>query len=921
VTNPRWSRAALSVWGKTSSFDGDRSLRLVQHLTDSADVADSVWDWIPRRVQRTIDESLPEDARDGRRLLRWLAGVHDVGKASPPFASKVPNLVGPMWDAGLSWRSTADFGKAPHGLVGHLAVQRWLMSTYGAPPSAATTYAVVVGGHHGIPPTRSKLLWLEDNDHLVGNAAWVAVQDELLAGMADRCDVSHLLPTWTQHPLTAPAQALLTGAVIVSDWLASNTDFFPFETAGMPDRAAAAWADLGLPPPWSPPATPFTASDRLVTRFPGVGSMPRPIQELAVQAAETCAGPPLLIIESAMGSGKTEAALLAAEVLARRFECGGLFFGLPTMATSDAMFGRVLDWIETSPDGGVLSVHLAHGKAGLNDTYLGLRSSRAAGVHDESTTPRHAEAEVLAWLSGRKKGVLASMVVGTVDQLLFLALQARHAALRHLAFAGKVVVVDEVHAADDYMRMFLCRALEWLAEYGVPAVLLSATLPSAQRQELADAYRSGRGLPPLPLPDRDVYPLLTAVTADGATTFSPPIPSASASVSVSVSAVEDDLDSLTQLLDDWLVDGGCVAVIRNTVGRAQATYAFLAEKYGAETVTLHHSRFVATHRAARESVLREELGRDGARPPLRIVVGTQVLEQSLDIDFDAMVSDVAPIDLVLQRSGRLHRHPRSRPARLARPELVLTGVTGWSDGGPAFDSGTEAVYGRSRLLRAVGVLGLKPGTTIDIALPDRIRELVERGYADDAPVPGPWREAAREADDEYRSNLARARERASRFRIDDPWAKPDLVGWLEDASVEAEDGRSAGAGKVRDSEDGLEVILTQRIEGQVCHLDDGLNEHSGRPAVSMLDEPPHPALARSLAASTVRLPGLMTWRGSDFDRVVRDLERNDFESWRRSPWLQGQLTLVLDEEWRATVAEFAVRYDRDQGLLVMREDA
>lgn len=918
MTDPQWSSAALSVWGKTSSYDGDASLRLVQHLKDSADVAGFVWDWLPSRVRRTIEDGLPDQARDGRALLRWLAGTHDVGKASPPFASKVPSLIGPMRDAGLTWRSTADFNHAPHGLVGHAVIERWLTSTYGAPVAKAATYAVVAGGHHGVPPTATKLEWLLENEHLVGSAPWVRVQDELLTGMTAYCEVTDLLPAWAHHPLPAGAQAVLTGAVIVSDWLASNTDLFPFDTAGMSGRAAAAWADLGLPAPWTASPGAATVSERLACRFPGLGPEPRPVQVLAVQAASECAGPPLLIVESTMGSGKTEAALLAAEVLAERFDCGGLFFGLPTMATSDAMFGRILDWIETDRDSGGLSVHLAHGKASLNDRYTGLRQSRMSSVHDDSVRREHAEAEVLAWLSGRKKGVLASMVVGTIDQLLFLALQTKHVALRHLAFAGKVVVVDEVHAADDYMRMFLCRALEWLARYGVPVILLSATLPSGQRQELADAYRSGLGLPSQGLPAQDAYPLLTTVSAEGATTLAPP--SAPDSVAVTVTAIDDDLDSLGALLDGWLVDGGCVAVIRNTVKRAQETYAYLADRFG-EAVTLHHSRFVATHRAARERVLRDELGRDGDRPRLRIVVGTQVLEQSLDVDFDAMVTDLAPVDLILQRSGRLHRHDRVRPQCLTRPRLVVTGIVAWTDGLPTFDDGCEAVYRRSRLLRAAGVLGVRPGEAVHIQVPGDVRHLVETAYGTQPPVPDAWRESASEADDVYRRELDRAREKASHFRLDSPLTTTDLIGWLEDSSVEAEDSRSQSAGKVRDSEDGLEVILTQWIDGDLCHLADGVNEHSGRPAVPLLDEPPPAALARSLAASTVRLPGQMTRADADFDRVVRDLERNDFESWRRSPWLQGQLTLALDEDWRASIAGFAVHYDRDQGLLVEKEVA
>jgi len=916
VTHPQWSPAALSAWGKTSSYDGDKSLRLVQHLMDSADVAGFVWDWLPHRVQRTIAEALPDQARDGRALLRWLAGVHDVGKASPPFASKVPSLIGPMNDSGLTWRSTADFNLAPHGLVGHFIMERWLTRAHGASVADAATFAVIVGGHHGVPPAVSKLEWLLDNEHLAGNTAWVRVQDELLAGMAAYCGVADLLPAWAHHRLSAEAQAVLTGGVIISDWLASNTDLFPFETAGMEGRASAAWSDLGLPLPWTASPTASSVSERLMGRFPRLGCEPRPIQTLAVQAASECSGPSLLILESTMGSGKTEAALLAAEVLAERFDCGGLFFGLPTMATSDAMFGRVLDWIETLPGGGSLSVHLAHGRAGLNDRYAGLRQARAEGICDDTVRRDHAEAEALAWLSGRKKGVLATMVVGTIDQLLFLALQSKHVALRHLAFAGKVVVVDEVHAADDYMRMFLCRALEWLARYGVPVVLLSATLPSAQRQELADAYRAGLGLLPELLPAQDAYPLLTTVSASGAAALvPPPVPN---SATITVTTIDDDLESLGTLLDNWLIDGGCVAVIRDTVARAQETYAFLVGRFD-EAVTLLHSRFVATHRAVREGVLRDELGRDGPRPPLRIVVGTQVLEQSLDVDFDAMVTDVAPVDLVLQRAGRLHRHHRERPRQLAQPQLAVTGVMAWPEGIPNFDVGCEAVYGRSRLLRSIGSLGLSSDEPQHIELPAQIRQLVETAYASAPLVPETWLEAAVEADDAYRLELGRAREKASHFRIDSPTATADLIGWLEDSSVEAEDGRSRGAGKVRDSEDGLEVILTQRINGQVCHLADGVNRHSGRPAVPLLDEPPPIGLARSLAASTVRLPGLMTRADADFDRVVRDLERNDFESWRRSPWLQGQLTLILDEEWRASVAGFAVRYDSDQGLLVQKE--
>ena len=900
---------------------------LVQHLEDSAAVAGLVWDWLPAHTRRTIEAALPARARAGRTLLAWLAGSHDVAKCSAPFSSKVPALADRMRDLGLVPPvDVADFHKAPHGLVGQVVMTHWLEDRYGAQRPAATTYAVIIGGHHGVPPTVDKLEFVEDRPYLVGRGRWREVQWEILDGMAAVTGADRHLPVWAQHPLPPTVQAILTGAVIVSDWLASNTDLFPFDSSDGDDRAALAWDELGLPAPWQPNPPPRDVATHLSQRFQALsGATPRPVQCLAVEAARACATPPLLIIESGMGTGKTEAALLASEVLAHRFECGGIFVGLPTMATSDGMFERVLEWIESLDGSHATSTYLAHGKAGLNDRFQGLvRQSRAVAVYDEAAPARSGtvEARVLSWLTGRKKGVLANMVVGTIDQLLFMALQAKHAALRHLAFAGKVVVIDEVHAADDFMRMFLIRALEWLAAYGVPVVLLSATLPSAQRQELADAYRVGLGLAPELLPPATAYPLVTMVTAQGTTSQGPEDEPNTQAIELRV--LEDDLAALTRVLDEWLVDGGCVAVIRNTVTRAQETSAHLRERFG-DAVVLHHSRFIATHRAHREGVLREELGPASAnRPVRRIVVGTQVLEQSLDLDFDAMVTDLAPVDLVLQRIGRLHRHSRGigeseRPALLRTPQVLVTGITEWDAAGvPVPIPGSRAVYGLSRLYRAAGALNLSPDSASTIALPSDIRPLVEAGYGTEPPVPAPWRTEADAADVDYRRKLREARERADVFRMRGVWdLKGSLVGWLQDSSTEAEDARSPGSARVRDSEDGIEVVVTQRIDGQVVFIDDG-SRHA-RCVIPTSMGPPEPGLARALAATTVRLPMSMTSPRA-FAATVTALEANAYEGWQQSPWLAGQLTLHLDESWRTTVGDFQLHYDLEQGLTAVREE-
>ncbi|WP_436701137.1 CRISPR-associated helicase Cas3' [Nocardioides sp. BYT-33-1] len=925
-----YTAAAWSVWGKSADFDGSSWMPLVRHLEDSADVAALVWRWLPIHTREVIDAALPDGARDGCRLLQWLAGIHDIGKCSPPFAAKVPALGDRMREHGLVLpRDSTEFGKAPHGLVGYVVLERWLRERRGFGLRPARSQAVVVGGHHGVPPTGAQVSRLRERPHLVGEGRWVEVQDEILEATARRLELDDLLAAWAECVLPAPVQALLTGAVIVSDWLASNTELFPFgECAGQEARADRAWQELDLPAPWEASLPGDASVALLARRFPHLAAFtPRPVQSMALSAATSAEEPRLVIVEAAMGAGKTEAALLAAEVLAAKFGCGGVYVALPTMATSDAMFRRVLRWIARLDQTGATSTHLAHGKAGLNEDYRFLvEQQRMSPVYDDQVRPQEAEAQVRSWLSGRKKGVLANMVVGTIDQLLFTALQAKHLALRHLAFAGKVVIIDEAHAADDYMRTYLVRALEWLAAYRVPVILMSATLPHSQRQELADAYRRGCGAVPVAVPEDAPYPAVTTVDRNGlALVPSPDDAAPEAERTVEMVCLDDELDSLGSMLAGQLADGGCAAVIRNTVGRAQDTARFLRERFPDLDVVLIHSRFVATHRAEREASLRDALGPDPAQRPARqVVVGTQVLEQSLDLDFDLMVTDLAPVDLVLQRVGRLHRHRRGadetdRPALLRAPRLYLTGVQGWQESGvPAPAGGSRAVYPLSLLLRSAAVLGIGPDRPTTLTLPTDIRPLVERAYLfNEVPGPESWRPDVDEADQDHLRKIGEQRRKADDYRIREVEHTADLRGWLEYGdSSEAEDARSAGASRVRDSEDGLEVIVVQRrADGEIVCLEDG-SPYAGRLAVH-LQGPPPSDVARALAATTVRLPLQLT-NERQFDATLSALEAQAHAGWQESHWLAGQLALHLDDEWRAELAGFAITYNTELGLIVTR---
>lgn len=927
----RWSDNVMAIWGKTG--DDDSWLPLWRHLEDSAAVAGLVWDrWLPESVKAHIDGCLAGGSHDGRRLLMWLASIHDIGKATPAFAVKAPAMADRLHRRGFDLHvPLAETSKAPHGALGYVIVREWLQSRFPDLPRpvsrARVAMAVVVGAHHGVLPDERALQDLGHRRDYLGGPKWALAREEILDEMAARAGVMDRLPEWLAKPLPPTVQASIAAAVVVADWLASDETRFPYRDRAQ-DRPS--WETLRLPRPWTASAPPRDAAIHLAERFPALaGFSPTPIQEAAIEAAWSADRPPLIVLEAEMGSGKTEAGLAAAEVLAHRFGQGGVFVGLPTMATSDAMFTRVRDWIDQLPGNTTLSMFLAHGKAGLNDDYRGLDDDqRFVGIYDEEAgEPRQdrAVATVNAWTRGRRKGVLAPFVVGTIDQVLFGALRSRHLALRHLALSGKVVVIDEVHAADTYMREYLTAALTWLGAYGTPVVLMSATLPSQQRQQLIEAYATGAGryAGTWPRPPKQPTPVLSAAyprttVLDSTLREVPTQQRPSRPRAVEVVELGDDLDVLIGLLRTDLADGGCASVVRNTVARAQNTWAALRDALPDTEIVLVHSRFLAVDRARREADLRERLGRggsvaDGTRPRRLVVVGTQVLEQSLDIDVDLMVTDLAPVDLMLQRAGRLHRHARGvderdRPERLRQPRLVVTGAA-WDAVPVEPDRGSRRIYGDALLLRSAATLRTHGNR---VALPDDIPRLVEAAYDPSLPAPAGWESQWAKATTQAAEKDVTAKSRAETFRLCRPHEYEGLLarsGFFRKG--DPEDG-NGGRSQVRDSEDSLEVVVVRRVDGQVCPMPGtGLGPDTVLPTV----QPPEPRVARALAGCTVRLPAWSTAR--NLDAAIAALEDMSFEGWQQDcPWLAGQLTLVLDEHGRARVADLDLTYDADTGLMV-----
>lgn len=913
-------------------------MSLEQHLTDAGNVARALWDeWLPQSAKRAIAESVGSEELAKKLAVFFVAG-HDVGKASGSFQGMVPALAGRAYRAG--WPEM-DYGAESralkHATVGAVSLFHWLDGK-GVMPFEIETYVAVVAGHHGVFPSSAdfgectSLLKLDKDEWIKGRLQlWDDVAE--FAGLDDA--------DWLDMPeggLSETAQLVLTGFIVVCDWIASNEGLFPYPGTGggdSADRWNRALDDLDFPLPWSVDL-PEDMETLFGDRFDlPPGAAPRPMQLAAAEHAAGMTEPSLMLIEAPTGEGKTEAALAAAEVLAAKFGAGGVMIALPTQATSDAMFSRLLSWLSLAMGDGHRAVAaLCHGKAVFNDEYRGLmrrNGSAVRGIGGEQSAPGDVEAHW--WFRGRRQSVLANFTVGTIDQFLFAALKSRFVMLRHLGLVGKVVVLDEIHSADEYMSVYLDRALEWMGAHGVPVIALSATLSPARRAGLLAAYRNGRELAiGIPEPQRmgdggledaredGAFPLITSIST-GTPQLVHPRRSGRAST-VEIEFIGDELQERVDRVTKDVSGGGCVVVVCNTVGRAQEMYDGLRAElnWNPGEIRLLHSRFMAADRREREKELQKLVGKQGKRPDRLIVVATQVIEQSLDVDFDLMISDLAPMDLLIQRMGRLHRHDgRTRPAAMRTPRMLVAGITSENDGVPEFPKGSKAVYGEALLLRTVAALDAHRGDgALTVNSPGDVAALVRATYADAPIVPAGWEQDWAEAEEQREEQLAKKRRAAAMYAVARPHPKAreaSLLGWNDINTGE----EVHGVAQVRDIDDSLEVILVREENGRLLampHLPRRANEYVD--LAGGIDDD----LALQVARCTVGIPG---WQLRDenrrdvFDDLIRHLEGRHIPCWENSRWLKGQLVMPLDERGEFRFRGIVFRYDDELGMTVTRQ--
>jgi CRISPR-associated endonuclease/helicase Cas3 len=860
------------------SNDVGQWLSLRNHLEDTVGVMRRLcMKWVPVSVVNAAqldEESFAE-------LAVFCAAVHDIGKASMAFLTKrmnvqfvLPEAASRLEADGIIFHSCPDAEKTPHNFAS--------AAICGTRFGVSWSICEVLASHHGRPrgtdvDFRRQLKGIcmanyygpETESRAVFEAAWSEARDFALSR-------SSIPETLLRREISVQTQMLLTGLLIVADWIASNEDYFPLigDAPYPKGRLDDGWDRVALPGFWESLCSQLDA-DEFAERF---GFFPRPAQAEIIRTVEDTLAPGIFIVECQMGAGKTEAALSAAEILAAQGGAGGIFFGLPTKGTANGLFPRITDWAEkVSRSGDGTSLRLAHGDAAFNDLFENLRNH----ISDEDAA---GSVTVNEWLLGPRMQLLSDFVIGTVDQALMAALRTKFIMLRHLGLAGKIVVIDEVHSYDAYMSEFLEYLLRWLGSYNVPVILLSATLASGKKEDLLNAYLNRHCRDHLTVPCRDLYPSIT--WTDGGAVSSKAL-SPVADQAMSVVLERKKTEEISNIIRERLGSDGCAGIIMNTVKAARETAEHLRSALPGHEVILIHSRFLPSDRSRLEDEVLRLCGKGSGASERRgvIVVGTQVLEQSLDVDFDLLFTEWCPVDLLLQRIGRAHRHRSHdflRPAGASEPRCILCE----DDNYPLYD---EYLLSRTREELA---------GRDSISLPGDIRSLVDNVYDLN-------RGQAGELKEKHIRALAESRKKAEVWRMPDP-QYAEMRGLLKQ-SVSAGDAAEQEKA-VRDISDGVQILLLVRDGYDIMTADGGVR--------AAMDVIPSWTEAKVLLQQRITLPRWLSTAAA-VDSIRRSMDAC-IPEWLNSKWFEKELILFLDTSGRAVLetgeGPCTITYSRSEGL-------
>lgn len=878
--------ASRCLWAKSADGVGHG---LLAHMLDVAAVALAIMrrESPHSRVRMAECLGLPEPG--GEVWIAGLVGLHDYGKGIAGFQAKWPE--GRLRDeaAGLPFKAYSIKAVTDHACATAALLHGPLIERTGADPQWVDGVLQAISAHHGFNFIRHEI----DAAHPPKeDKAWKLARREVFEAYWTTLDPQGAP---CLDALSLPSVAWLAGLTSVADWIGSNEAYFKpgergdslaahFEASL--ELAAMALDDIGWPGFVALLDAPGT-TDELLGRIVGSGRpiSARPLQEAGDRLLTQAHGPTLLLVEAPMGEGKTELAMLAHLRLQAANQHRGLYVALPTQATGNAMFDRALRFLRAFSREARLDIQLAHGGAMLDERITRLRDVH--GKSDDSVASS-------AWFAQRRRALISPYGVGTIDQALFATLNVKHHFVRLWGLANRVVVLDEIHAYDTYTSGLIAALLNWLKALGCSVVLMSATLPGKRRAELLSAW----GVNAKSLEDLG-YPrvmLADSSGVKGACFGARPLPP------IQVSGIHESIEIIAAKARVLLAEGGCGGVIVNTVARAQALYTALAGTLPDPCeLTLFHARYPAEERGGRERRVLATFGKEGPRPSRALLIATQVAEQSLDIDLDFLISDLAPIDLLLQRAGRLHRHERSRPNAHLQARFFVAGLirgcfpdleeTRW-----------KYVYDPYILGRTWALTAIEP----EWQLPGDIDRLVQRVYDDNVDLPDDLPAAERKCIEE-----ADYGEFYAKVRFEAQQALNVAIGAdLEPQSAYvgkphgSEDGNDLGIeNRTRLGEDGITVIPLQ-VVGEAWRIREGDIPFDPRQPVT--DTMAHALYARQMKISRKAIVAAM---GSEPIPPA-------FES---HPLLRDMKPLLL-VDGRVQLGNLVVRLDTVLGLVLETTD-
>lgn len=791
---------ALTAWGKLGQKADAEPHALICHALDTYAAAEALYEiFLGPEVRRELEEGLasladpglpPEEARQQvRSWIFFLCALHDLGKLSPVFQAKraeravhyLPSAVhrdlrGP-WERGRR-----------HERITAVHLGEWL-DKRGAPWSAHRNIVDALGGHHGwLPrPKQTRQAHTQAGDQ--GDECWERARNRFIELVAEALGLDAYTEGWRGTRLTPAAAIGLAGLTMVADWTASDEtvlDGVPYPRRStlsaneLPGylKNARTWIRANLDRvnwvPWEPPPNPSFS-----TLFPEQKTS-RPLQEAVARLLDGVTEPGILIVQAPTGEGKTKAGLLATTKLAALLDRKGSYLAFPNKSLARDVHVQANALLETMDSR--LRSHLLYAKDKNNpendpDQFETLMPQEVCLENPK----------VVGWSRrtfSLDRGTIFPFGTGTIDQLLKAAIRSRNVTVRLSALSNKVLLLDEVHSYNAHMSTHLDALLWWCGRMGVPVVMLSATLTDTQRGRCVKAWRDGarlgRGLLPEEEPNsaetRHPWKLTWAQAEEKPEVLPVDLSKDNPRRKIARGSIRNDPDQIAEEVLHRLREGGCAAVIRNSPVVARKVYEALEHRLkssgqNARLFFLTGQRTDQRQRRESETELNElrgpgSIGRKTAALDPIVVVGTQVLEHGMDVDYDFMVTDPAPVDGLCQRLGRLHRHQgRTRPCPVTEPEvLVVESKVGRT--GRTFPPGTAYIYHKSLLLATEGVLTQRSF----IALPGDLPDLVRRVYEDRSSLP-----------EEYLSEVQAAeRERTRRVALESAGARARVIRPLKD---------------------------------------------------------------------------------------------------------------------------------------------